>query len=369
MNDKKIENGNHSRKKRTYGIGVNAKPEPQKEKTLIEKVLSFLGNMYYNISKLIILSVIVTTVGVLVTNYNVFPVIEKIFIKPEDSESIKESLVKIEGLNLNTDIVSEEEFKNIKSKIDSDISTIILEQSLYKEGRASFNNKMKAFYTTDYYEKTNTDDKLYNALGNIYDFEHRYPYSISVTSIGKIMKNDKPITKAVVDINAVDDDKGFHVTSIAFMFNDKYEIQDMDVIFEGKEYLQTRTPLDIEYSLINSATSNIMTREVNRFKKDFMNKALYDKIQLGALDINNLQLKSFFSNLKIEQKDYDVLAELFKLVKGNSNNFAIVEYIETDFDVKAITNIVIAVKTTEKVYKYNLEFDRSKEKLISISNM
>lgn len=369
MNNKNTENETSSKKKRTYNIGINAKPNIEKEKTLIEKILSFLGNMYYHISKIIILTVIATTIGILVTNYNVFPVIEKIFIKDEHAERSKETLLKIEGLNLNTEMVSEEEFKEIKNKIDSEISTVILEQNLFKEGRVAFNNKMRVFYSQEYSEKINIEDKLYNALSNIYDFDYRYPYFISLTSIGKIMYNNKPLTKAVVDINAVDDDKGFHVTSIALMFNSKYEIEDIDVVFESKDYEQTRTPLDLEYSLISNSINNIMLREVNRFKKDFNNKALYDKMQLSALDINNSQLKSFLSNLKIEQKDYDVLSDLFKLIKGSSNNFSIIEYLQTDFDTQPITSIIIGVKTTEKIYKYNLTFDRNKEKLITISEM
>lgn len=368
-NDKNIKRENNTRTKRTYSIGINNKEEAKKEKTTIEKTASFLGSMYYNISKVIILAVGITGVGVLTTNYNVFPVIEKIFVRDENTEKVKETLMEIEGLDLYKDIVTEEEFKTIKNRIDSEISSIILEESLFKEGQSAFNNKMEMFYTQGYLDKTITEDVLYNALGEIYDFEYRYPYSVSLTSIGKVMRNNKAVTKAVVDINAVDDDRGFHVTSLAVFFNNKYEIQDMKLIFENKDYLNTRTPLDAEYSLVANSTSNIMVREINKFVKEFNNKALYDKIQISSLDINNSQLKSFFSNLDIEQKDYDVLSELFKLVKGNSRNFAVVEYMQTDFNAEATTSIIIGVKTTEKTYKYNLQFDRTTEKLVSISKI
>ena len=368
-NDKTIKPGNSTRTKRTYSIGINAKEEPKREKTTIEKTASFLGSMYYNISKILILAVGVTGVGVLATNYNVFPVIEKIFVRDEDTEKVKETLIEIQGLDLNKDIVTEEEFKTIKNRIDSEISSIILEETLFKEGQSAFNNKMEMFYTQGYMEKIITEDVLYNALKDIYGFDNRYPYSISLTSIGKVMKNNKPVTKVVVDINSVDDDRGFHVTSLAMFFNNKYEIEDMKLIFQNKDYINTRTPLDDEYSLITNSTSNIMVREINKFMKEFNNKALYDKIQISSLDINNSQLKSFFSNLHIEQKDYDVLSELFKLIKGNSRNLAIVEYMQTDFNVEATTSIIIGVKTTEKTYKYNLQFDRCAEKLICISKI
>lgn len=368
-NDKNIKPGNNTRTKRTYSIGINSKEEPKREKTTIEKIASFLGSTYYNISKVLIFTVGITGVGLLVTNYNVFPVVEKIFVRDEDVEKAKETLVEIQGLDLNKDIVTEEEFKTIKNRIDSEISSIILEESIFKEGQSAFNNKMKMFYTQGYLEKITTDDVLYNALSSIYDFDNRYPYSISLTSIGKVMRNNKPVTKVIVDINAVDDDRGFHVTSLAMFFNNKYEIQDMKLVFENKDYINTRTPLDAEYSLITNSTSNIMVREINKFIKDFNNKALYDKIQISSLDINNSQLKSFFSNLDIEQKDYDVLSELFKLIKGNTRNFAVVEYMQTDFDAEATTSIIIGVKTTEKTYKYNLQFDRCTENLISISKI
>ena len=48
---------------------------------------------------------------------------------------------------------------------------------------------------------------------------------------------------------------------------------------------------------------------------------------------------------------------------------AIVEYMQTDFDVVPVNSLIIAVKTTEKVYKYNLEFNRDSEKLVSISRI
>lgn len=370
MNDgKNIKPENKAKTKRVYSLGINNKEEPKREKTTIEKIASFLGSMYYGISVILILTISVTGVGILVTNYNVFPIIEKIFIKDENAEKAKETLIEIQGLDLNKDIVTEEELQTIKNRIDSEIASVILEESLFKEGQIAFNNKMKIFYTQSYLEKINTEDVLYNALSEIYDFDNRHPFSVSLTSIGKVMKNDKSVTKAIVDINAEDDDKGFHVTSIAMFFNNKYEIQDMKVVFNNKDYVNTRTPLNLEYSLVTNSTYNIMVREVNKFLKDFNNKSLYDKIQMSSLDINNSQLKAFFSNLDIEQKDYDALSELFKLVKGNTRNLAIIEYIQTDFNTEAITSIVIGVKTTEKIYKYNLQFDRCTESLISISKI
>lgn len=368
-NNKDIKPESNTRVRRTYSIGIADDKDIKKEKTTIEKTVSFLGSMYYNISKTIILVVGITGIGLLVTNYNVFPVLEKVFVRDEGTEKVKETLIEIQGLDFNKDIVTEEEFKTIKNRIDSEISPIILEKNLFNEGQDTFNNKMKMFYTQGYLEKIATDDVLYNTLAKIYNYDNRYPYSISVTSIGKVMKNNKATTKVVVDINAVDDDKGFHVTSLAMFFNSKYEIQDMKLIFENKDYVNTRTPLNTEYSLITNSVSNVMVREINKFTKDFNNKSLYDKIQISSLDINNSQLKSFFSNLDVEQKDYDVLTELFKLVKGNSKNFAIVEYMQTDFDVVPTTSIIIGVKTTEKTYKYNLQFDRESEKLVSISKV
>lgn len=355
-------------RKRAYSIGIKD-DTVEKEKSLLEKMTSFLGSMYYNVSKTIIVVVGVVGVGVLATNYNVFPIIEKVFVKEEGTVKVKETLVPIEGIDFNKSIVTEEEFKTIHNRINTEMSAVVLEKGLFDEGKDAFNEKMKLFYTQGYMEKITTDDVLYNVLSGIYSHNHRYPYSMTITSIGKVMKNDKPVTKVVVDINGVDDDLGFHVSSVAMFFNSKYEIQDMKVIFEGKDYTNTRTPLDVEHSLISNSTSTVMSREVNKFLKQFNNKALYDKIQMSAMDINNSQLKSFFSNLDIEQKDYDVLSELFKLIKGTSSNLAVVEYMQTDFDAVASTSIILGVKTTEKTYKYNLQFDRDKEKLVSISKI
>lgn len=369
MNDNKNEKPeNNIRIRRTYSMGQEDN-KVEKEKTVFEKVTSFLGSIYYNISKIVLITVTLTGVGVLVTNYNVFPVLEKIFVKEEGSEKVKETLVEMEGLDFNKDSVTEEEFNTIYNRVNSEISSVVLERSLFGEGRQAFNEKMNLFYSQAYSEKTSTEDVLYNVIENIYGYSHRYPYSIAITSVGKVMKNNKPVTKVIVDINAVDDDMGFHVSSVAMFFNNKYEIQDIKTVFEAKDYVNTRTPLDLEYSLIKNSTVNTMSKEVNKFLKEFNNRALYDKIQISSIDINNSQLKSFFSNLDIENKDYDVLKELFTLIKGDSKNLAIVEYMQTDFDAVPLTSIILGVKTTEKTYKYNLQFDRNNEKLESISKV
>lgn len=371
MNDNRKRDSKANLRTQRVSLGINEKETitENKEKATPEKVAKFLGSTYYNISRFLIVSVGLVGGWVLVTNYNVFPVMEKIFLKEEGSEKIKENLIPIKGLDLSKDIVTEEEFKKIKNKIDSEISSIILERSLFDEGKESFNNQIKTFYTQKYAEKTATDDILYNALSKIYASKNKYPYSISLTSIGKVMKNDVPVTKAVIDINAVDDDRGFHVTSIALFMNNKYEIDDMKVIFEDKDYINTRTPLDENYSLITNSSATNMVRGVNKFYKEFTNKALYDKLQISALDVTGSQLKSFLTNIDIKEKDYDVLSELFKLIKGNSNNLSIIEYIQTDFEAIPINSIILAVKTTEKVYKYNLEFNRNSEELITISKI
>ena len=353
---------------RAFKIGLKD-TDIKKEKTVLEKMTSFLGSMYYNISKTIILVVTGVTVFVLVTNYNVFPVMEKVFVREENISKVKDALIPMKGIDFNKDIVTEEEFKAIYDKVNAQMTPVILEKSIFEEGKSAFDEKMKPFYTDSFMEKIVTDDVMYNALASIYSHDNRLPYSVSITSIGKVMKNDKPVTKVVLDINAVDDDLGFHVSSLALFYNNKQEIQDMKVIFEGKDYQNTRTPLDLEYSRVNNSSNTIMIRELNKFFKEFNNKALYDKVQMSAMDINNSQLKSFFSNLDIENKDYEVLSDLFKTIKGTSSNLSVMEYMQTDFDAVASTSIILGVKTTEKIHKYNLQFDRYSEELISISKV
>lgn len=355
---------------RAYSLNIKQEGEPKKrERNTIEKVTVFLASVYYNISKVLIIAVTLIAVWVLSTNYNVFPVIEKIFVREEGSVAVKETLMEIDGLNLNKDVLKEEDFKTIKTKIDSEIAPILLEQKIFDEGRTAFNSEMKQFYSREYADKVVISDVLYSALSKIYSSEYRYPESVTLVSIGSVMKDKKPISKAVVDINAVDDDSGFHVTSVEMFFDKEYKIDHVSILSENEDYENTRTPLDVEYSLVTNSNTTIMVREVNKFVKDINNKALYDKLQMSPIDITNTQLKSFLSNLDIENKNYEVLSELFKLIKGNSNNFGIIEYSHTDFNVNPITDIVIGVQTTEMTYKYNLKFNRNSESLVSISRI
>ena len=115
---------NNTRTRRTYSIGIKEEKEIKKEKTLLQKVTSFLASTYYNISKVIILSITIVGFGVLITNYNVFPILEKIFLIEEGSAVSKDSLIEIKGLNLNNDFVTEEEFKTVYNRLSNELSVI-----------------------------------------------------------------------------------------------------------------------------------------------------------------------------------------------------------------------------------------------------
>ena len=118
MNNRKMSspNSNDTRTQRISSLGINEQNSKQveQEKSSMEKVAKFLASTYYNISKILVFSGVIVGGWVLLTNYNVFPVIEKIFVRDENPEKTKETLVQITGLDFNKDVVKEEEFTAYK---------------------------------------------------------------------------------------------------------------------------------------------------------------------------------------------------------------------------------------------------------------
>lgn len=343
--------------------------ETPKAESFLNKMLSFFGSLFFNVSGITILVIILVSGTVLFTGIDVIPIMEKIFIVDSELNSSSSQVEKMKGLDLSKDVVKEAELTSILDKVNNEMNDILTQRTIFDEGREAFNSKMKVFYSNEYSSAVITDDVLYNTLKDIYDVEYRYPYSVTVTSIGKVMKDGEPITKAIIDINSVDDDLGFHVWSLALFFNKKQEVESIKVISKDLDLKNTRTPLDTENSLIKDTVNTFMSKEVASFIKEFNNKGLYEKIKINTPEINESQQKAFFSKLRLEQKSYDVLGELFNNIQGDTSNLSVVEYINTDFGGNPITNIILGVKISDEVIKYNLEFNRDEQTLVNISKI
>lgn len=336
----------------------------------IDKMLSIGKSFFVNGTIFIAISTVAIGGFVFFSGYDPIPIIEKNFIYTSKKDTTEENVItKLASLNISKDLITEDVFNKYYDFVNIDLREVLLDNNLFNDGSKSFNAKMIDFYSEEYIKNLSSNDVIYNALSDIYDGENRYPYSLSLTSIGKVIRNSKALTKLSVDINAVDDDLGFHVWNLALFMDDNGKITDVKVLAENKTLKNTRTPLSPSLSLITNGIKDSTTRSVNTFLKGITNENLYNKLVANGKSLNTSQLKAFFSKLNLSNIDYDTLTEMFEVSKGNGSNFAITEVISTDFDGEPITNIILSLKLDDNTYKYDLQYNRRDKALIGVSKL
>lgn len=357
---------------RPYTSIPNKKIEPQEvsHSEAIDKMLSIGKNFFINGTAFIAATSILVGGFVFFTGYDVVPIIEKHFIyTSSDAASSEVTITKLPGMNLSKSLPSEDVFNKLYDFVNVSLGEIILDEELYKTGRESFNSKIASLSSAEYSAEMLSNSAFYDALDSIYSSDNRYPYSVTLTSIGSVMRGSKTLTKLSVDINAVDDDLGFHVWNLSVFLNSDNKIEDVKLLAENKTLNNTRTPLDPSLSVITNGTNDNINRSVNTFLKGLTNENLYKKLVASDKPFNESQLKAFFSKLNISDINYDVLSEMFEISKGNGSNFSITEVLNTDFDGEPITDIILSIKSGEDVYKYDLQFNRREKVLVTISKV
>ena len=336
----------------------------------IDKMLSLCKKFFVTGTIFIAATAIIVGGTIYFTGYDPIPIIEKHFIYASDTDDIQEDIVEmLPGLNTSKALISEDLFNDLYNFVSLDLAQVILDEELFRKGREDFNTKIAEFYSTQYQDAIVTDDVIYNALRDIYSTENRYPYSLTLTSVGKVMRDGKAVTKISVDINSVDDDLGFHVWNIALFLNNNKEIVDAKILAENKSLKNTRTPLSPSLSLITNGVDDSTIRTTKAFLKGMTNEALYNKIVASGKEFNQSQLKAFFSKLSLQDKDYEVLSEMFKVSKGVGSNFAITEVMATDFNGEPLTDIIISIKSNGNTYKYDLVYNRREKALVKVSTV
>ena len=336
----------------------------------IDKMLSLGKTFFVNGTIFIAATTILVGGTIFVTGYDPIPIIEKHFIYTSKEESKSEDVIsKMASIDLSKNLPSEDVFNKLYDLVNVKLGTILLDEDLFKSGRESFNAKLAQYSTTNYTGEMVTDSAFYRTLESIYSSTNRYPYSVTLTSIGSVTRGSNVLTKLSVDINAVDDDLGFHIWNLAVFLTSDNKIQDVKIIAENKTLKNTRTPLEPSLSVITNSANDTLTRSVNSFLKGITNENLYKKLVAGAKSFNDSQLKALFSKLNIKDKNYDVLSDMFEISKGNGSNFAITEVISTDFDGEPITDVILSIKSNDEVYKYDLQFNRREKTLVSISKV
>lgn len=360
----------HANNRNNSNINKRVEAKEVSSSEAIDKMLSIGKSFFVNGTIFIAASTILIGGGIFFTGYDPIPLIEKHFIYTSKTEdTVEDVITKLPTIDMSKNLPSEDVFSNLYDFINVKIGDILLDEDLYKSGRESFNSKISELSTPEYTAEMISDSAFYDTLTSIYSTENRYPYSVTLTSIGSVMRNTKALTKLSVDINAVDDDLGFHVWNLAIFLNSDNKIQDVKILAKDKSLTNTRTPLDPSLSVLTNGVNESLSRSVSTFLKGMTNEGLYNKFAASGKPFNESQLKALFSKLNIKDVNYDVLSEMFKISKGNGGNFAITEVISTDFDGEPITDVILSIKCGEDVYKYDLQYNRREKALVSISKV
>lgn len=360
----------NSRPNATIDNVKKAEPKEIPPSEIIDKMLSIGKTFFVNGTIFVAATTILIGGFVYFTGYDVVPIIEKHFIYTSKEEDTSElAITKLHSIDLSKNLPSEDVFTKLYDFVSVDIGEIILDEELFNSGRESFNSKISGLSSEKYSAEMLSDSAFYSALESIYSSNNRYPYSVTLTSIGSVTRGSKVFTKLSVDINAVDDDLGFHVWNLAVFLNNDNKIEDVKILAENRSLTNTRTPLDPSLSVITNGVNDNLSRSVNTFLKGLTNESLYNKLIAGNKPFNKSQLKAFFSKLNIEDINYDVLSEMFEISKGNGSNFAVTEVLSTDFDGEPITDVILSIKSGEDTYMYDLQYNRREKALVSISKV
>lgn len=336
----------------------------------LNKMVSLCKSFFINGTVFIAVATILIGAGVFFSGYDPIPLIEKHFIYTSKEEAkAEEAIVKLHSIDLSKQLQSEDTFSTLYDFVNVKLGEIILDKELYDSGLESFNQRLSQYSTIEYSGEMISNSVVYQMLNSIYSSTNRYPYSVTLTSIGSVTRNSSVLTKLSVDVNAVDDDLGFHVWNLAIFLNSDNKIHDVKLLAENKTLTNTRTPLDPALSVLTNGVNDNLSRTVNSFLKGITNESLYNKLNASAKPFNESQLKAFFSKLSLKDADYGVLSEMFKVSRGNGSNFAITEVISTDFDGEPITDVILSIKIGEEVYKYDLQYNRREKALVSISKV
>lgn len=336
---------------------------------VIDKVVSTGKSLFTGTTLLISAGTILTGAFFWTTGADIVPILEKLIYTDEETAVQESKITKMNSLDLKKNSIPENEFNDIFNRINADLNSIITDKELFHSGRETFNNRIREFYSEEYIAKISSDDVLYNSLVDIYSSENRRPFSVTLTSIGKVLIGDEVKTKISIDINAEDDDLGFHVWNLALFLTPENLVSDIKVLSENRTMSSTRTPLVPEDSSITNSSADALNKQVSLFIKGLTNEGLYKKLLGNNQEMASSQLKAFISKINIEQKNYDALIEMFKLSKGNANNFSVTEYISTDFEADPITSIILSINVDDEIHKFNLQFNRLDKALTDVTKI
>lgn len=279
---------------------------------------------------------------------------------------------KVTQLNLKTDTESKiEEF----TKITKILTKKLQDKDLYIKNVTS--NYKKTFYSNesifskDYIDEMNSREKediLIELLEDIYRTPNRKVYSTTLVAIGKQVINNKEVYKMVVDVNAVDDDLGFHIQRIDILLNNNKSIINIKKNGEMRNEVNTVNPITKDSEIVTSVHDKFIA-EFKNLINSISNKPLYEKLIREGKNGESSEFKSFVTKIDLKDKEISSLYDMFKAGKGEFKNYAITSYEHKDINADAITNYTITIPYEGGISSFNIDFNRISNKIIGIKKI
>lgn len=304
-------------------IGINYKKVLHYSQSEINKVLS---NFYISFDKIL-------SNDSVITEDKMEKQIKGIPLTNDDTFTYKDIVSYQEGVNQVFKIIGDKEYyyKNFSSL------------KKYYEG-------IKDKLSTSYYQEILDEKKevyLLNIFQNIYEKENYYYSKTNIIGIGKTID----YTYLDIEIVAVADTTNFFIQDIRLIL-DKYDrIDNIQLLKEWTEVEYTTTPLSSESILYDSHKDFLKLWD--KIVENLTNYNVYQEYTKGETSDVTYKINTLIEEVAIENKDYEILKQLFIDGKGTFLNYGCIEYYIEDIDMNALTTYQMKFSNNTYFIVYN----------------
>jgi len=226
-----------------------------------------------------------------------------------------------------------------------------------------YHQPLKDQLSGTYYSDIINDKKepvLINVFNNIYKNEYVFYHKVSLVGFGKTTKN----TYLDAEIVAVGDTEHFFTQTVRLILDKYHRINDIQLIKPYEEVENTTAPITKESILYDSHKDflNLWDNIVS----NLTNKEVYEEYKKGETSEVTYKINTMIENVKLENKDVEVLKKLFLAGKGTFENYGFTEYYVEDKEMNALTTYTI--KFSENTFQiiYNRLTNQILNILISV---
>lgn len=285
---------------------------------------------------------------------------DKILSEEPETEEIEEKII---GINLEED--KPYTYKDIVSYQEgiNDFFQKIGDKDYYYKNFSNLNNyysEVKDKLTGDYYYalvNKKTDSVISKAMNDIYKIQNCYYWEANIIGIGKTLEN----TYLEVEIVAVGDITNFY-TQILKLYLDKYNrISNVEKLNNIHESVNTTTPLGKESILYNTHESFL--ENWNKIKDKLKNPTIYQEFSSGEDSNVTYKINTLIDSVEVDNKDYDIIKQIFIDSKGTFENCGFIEYHIQDIDLSALT--IYTLKFNKNTYE--ITYNRLTNKIENIN--